>query len=67
MRLLVVSNTSMFHGMRLHFCVFFFVRSASAGMVVFNFKDFDNTVQKTQGQLVSVLPVIPCHSLFMFI
>ncbi|WZZ26288.1 hypothetical protein YC2023_009689 [Brassica napus] len=32
-------------------------RSASAGMVVFNFKDFDNTVQKTQGQLVSVLPL----------
>ncbi|WZY69962.1 hypothetical protein YC2023_002202 [Brassica napus] len=32
-------------------------RSASAGMVLFNFKDFDNKVQKTQGQLVSVLPL----------
>ncbi|CAN6988178.1 unnamed protein product [Brassica rapa subsp. trilocularis] len=30
-------------------------RSASAGMVLFNFKDFDNKVQKTQGQLVSGL------------
>nr|VDD50129.1 unnamed protein product [Brassica oleracea] len=36
-------------------------RSASAGMVVFNFKDFDNTVQKTQGQLVSVLPGLQLH------
>ncbi|KAG2248261.1 hypothetical protein Bca52824_087889 [Brassica carinata] len=32
----------------LTFLCLFFVRSASAGMVVFNFKDFDNTVQKTQ-------------------
>lgn len=68
MRLLVVFNTSfMFHGMHVNFCVFFLVRSASAGMVVFNFKDLDNTVKKTQGGLVSVLSVIPCNSLFMFL